>query len=95
MYQVVPYEEFAALREAFTSLQSEVATLKAAQPKWVREEEAQALTGLSQATLARERKKENTTLVFKTEGGLRYLRSSLLAFNEARSIRRSPLTRAA
>ena len=95
MYQVVPYEEFAALREAFTSLKSEVATLKAAQPEWVREDEAQALTGLSQATLARERKKETTVLVFKTEGGLRYLRSSLLAFNDARSIRRSPLKNAA
>jgi hypothetical protein len=87
MYQVVPYEEFAQLRDAFFSLKTEVADLRAKQPEWVREEEAMTLTGLSHSTLARERKNPDTLLVWKSTGGLRYERKSLLAFNEARSIR--------
>ena len=93
--QVPTLEQHLAQGALLAQALERIARLEAAQPKWVREEEAQALTGLSQATLARERKKETTTLVFKTEGGLRYLRSSLLDFNEARSIRRSPLKNAA
>ena len=93
--QVPTLEQHETLARQLADALARLARLEAAQPDWVREAEAQALTGLSQATLARERKKENTTLVFKTEGGLRYLRSSVLAFTEARSIRRSPLIRAA
>ncbi|WP_151086850.1 hypothetical protein [Hymenobacter baengnokdamensis] len=65
-----------------------MAQYRAALPEWVRDGEAQQLTGLSQATLARERKKPDTLLVWKSAGGLRYERRSVLAFNEARTIRR-------
>jgi hypothetical protein len=65
-----------------------LAHYRAALPEWVREAEAQQLTGLSQATLARERKKPDTLLVWKSAGGLRYLRNSILAYNAARSIRK-------
>jgi hypothetical protein len=93
--QVPTLEQHLAQAELLAQALARIARLEASLPEWVREEEAQALTGLSQATLARERKKETTVLEFKTEGGLRYLRRSLLAFNEARSIRRSPLKNAA
>jgi hypothetical protein len=95
MFQVPSMQQFEAVQSQLAEALARLARLEAAQPEWVREQEAQALTGLSQATLAREHKKESTVLVFKTEGGLRYLRSSLLAFNNARSIRRSPLRNAA
>lgn len=63
--------------------------LEASQPEWVREKEAQEITGYSQATLARARKKEGSGIVWKREGGLRYLRSSLLAYNNRHSIDRT------
>jgi hypothetical protein len=93
--QVPTLEQHLSLEEKLEAALSRLARLEAAQPEWVREAEAQQLTGLSQATLARERKKPGTLLVFKTNGGLRYLRSSVLAFNEARSIRRAPFSQAA
>lgn len=93
--QVPTLEQHLAQAELLAQALARIARLEASLPEWVREDEAQTLTGLSQATLARERKKETTMLVFKTEGGLRYLRSSLLAFNDARSIRRSPFKSAA
>lgn len=95
MVQVASAEELAELRRELAALQAVVARLEAQQPEWLREEEAQQLTGLSQATLARERKKPDTLLEFKTTGGLRYLRRSVLAFNEARLVRRNRYARAA
>lgn len=89
MYQVPSFEEFEELRKQVQELQSELAQYRAALPEWVRETEAQQLTGLSQSTLSRERKKPDTLLVWKSVGGLRYLRSSILAYNEARSIRKN------
>jgi len=94
-YQVASAEEVATLRAQVAELTTRLARVEATRPEWVREEEAQQLTGLSQATLARQRKKPDTLLVFKTQGGLRYERRSLEAFNEARSIRRRPLALAA
>ena len=88
MYQVPSFEEFEELRKQVQVLQAELAQLKANLPTWVRESEAQQLTGLSQSTLSRERRKSDTLLVWKSVGGLRYLRSSVLAYIEARSIRR-------
>lgn len=88
MHQVPSFEEFEELRKEVQDLRAELASYRAALPEWVRDAEAQQLTGLSQATLARERKKPDTLLVWKSAGGLRYLRSSLLAFNAARTIRR-------
>jgi predicted mannosyl-3-phosphoglycerate phosphatase (HAD superfamily) len=88
VHQVPSFEEFEELRKEVQELRAELASYRAALPEWVRDAEAQQLTGLSQATLARERKKPDTLLVWKSAGGLRYLRSSLLAFNAARTIRR-------
>ncbi len=87
MHQVPSFEEFEQLRKEVQELRAELALYRAALPEWVREAEAQQLTGLSQATLARERKMPNTLLVWKSAGGLRYERRSVLAFNEARTIR--------
>ena len=64
-------------------MRAELAHYRAALPEWVREAEAQQLTGLSQATLAWVRKKPDTLLAWKSAGGLRYERRSVLAFNEA------------
>jgi hypothetical protein len=91
MYQVPSLQDFEDLRAAVHTLKAEVATLKAKLPEWVREAEAQQLTGLSQATLARERKKPGTLLEVTSSGPLRYKRSSLEAFNEARTLRRARL----
>ncbi|MGI4834659.1 MAG: hypothetical protein ACRYFK_14480 [Janthinobacterium lividum] len=88
-------EEGQALHEALQKALARIDRLEAAQPEWLREPEAQQYTGLSQATLARARKKPDTLLVWKTEGGLRYQRSSLDAFNEARLTRRAPTQLAA
>ncbi|TVT40661.1 hypothetical protein FNT36_14430 [Hymenobacter setariae] len=93
--QVPTLEQHLDLVRKYDELLARITKLEAAQPEWLREEEAQRLTGLSQPTLARERKKPDTLLVFKTAGGLRYLRSSVEAFNEARMLRKghaSPLT---
>ncbi len=89
--QVPSLQQHLSLEEKLEAVLARLARVEAALPEWVREEEAQRITGLSQATLARERKKPDTLLVFKTEGGLRYLRTSLDAYNEARLIRRSRL----
>lgn len=88
--QVPTLEQHLSLAEKLDAALARLARVEATLPEWVREEEAQKLTGLSQATLARERKKPDTLLVFKTAGGLRYLRTSLEAYTEARSIRRRP-----
>jgi hypothetical protein len=87
-YTVASAEEVATLRAQVDELKTLVLQMKAAQPEWVREEEARRLTGLSQSTLSRERRKHTTPLVWKTEGGLRYLRSSLDTLNELRSVSR-------
>jgi hypothetical protein len=86
--QVPTLEQHEALAQQLAEALVRIAKLEAAQPEWLREEEAQRLTGLSQPTLARERKKPDTLLVFKTAGGLRYLRSSVEAFNESRMLRK-------
>lgn len=88
--QVPTLDQHLSLAQKLDAALSRIAALEASQPEWVREEDAQLLTGLSQSTLARERKKPATLLVFTDSGPLRYLRSSLLAFNEARLLRRSP-----
>jgi hypothetical protein len=89
MPQVPSLKAFRALKMRVKELQLRVDQLEAKQPDWVREEEAQLLTGLSRSTLARERKKPDTPLVWKSAGGLRYLRDSIFTYNEARSIRKS------
>jgi hypothetical protein len=89
--QVPTLKQHLSLEEKLEAALSRLARLEAAQPEWVREAEAQQLTGLSQATLARERKKPGTLLEVTSSGPLRYKRSSLEAFNEARTLRRARL----
>jgi hypothetical protein len=88
MPQVVSLKMYRALETRFNALVLRVDKLEALLPDWVREDEASQLTGLSQRTLARERTNSNTLLVFKTAGGVRYLRQSVLDYNGARLIRR-------
>lgn len=89
MPQVVSLKKYRELEARFNALVLRVDKLEALLPDWVRGDEAAKIAGLSQSTLARERKKPDTLLVFKTAGGVRYLRSSVLAYNEARTINRS------
>lgn len=93
--QVPTLEQHEAQAALLAHVLERIARIEAALPEWLRDTEAQELTGLSQATLARERKKPGTLLVWKTDGGLRYLRSSLTDFNEARLTRRAPFAQAA
>ena len=89
MPQVVSLKRYRALETRFDALVLRVSELEAQLPEWIREEEAARLTGVSQRTMARERANPTTELVFKTVGGVRYLRSSVIAYNEARTIRRN------
>jgi predicted mannosyl-3-phosphoglycerate phosphatase (HAD superfamily) len=52
MHQVRSYEEFLELRQEVQELRAELAQHRAAQPEWVREAEAQQLTGLSASRAA-------------------------------------------
>lgn len=87
--QVPTLDQHEALARQLAEALARIAKLEAAQPDWLREEEAMRLTGLSQSTLIRERKKADTLLVITASGPLRYLRSSVEAFNEQRSLRRT------
>ena len=90
--QVPTLEQHEALARQLAVALDRIAKLEAAQPDWLREEQAIRLTGLSQSTLIRERKKPNTLLVVTDSGPLRYLRSSVEAFNEARMLRKGRLS---
>lgn len=91
MPQVVSLKTHRELETQFNALVLRVDKLESLLPDWVRENEAAKLTGFSQRTLAQERTNPNTLLVFKTDGGVRYLRQSVLDYNEARFIRRRQL----
>jgi hypothetical protein len=86
--QVPTLEQHLELARKYDELLVRVMRLEAAQPDWLREEEAARLTGLSRSILIRQRKKLDTLLVFTDSGPLRYLRSSVEAFNEARMMRK-------
>jgi hypothetical protein len=89
MPQVVSLKTYRELEARFNALLLRVDKLEARLPDWIRDAEACQLTGVASRTLARERDNPNTLLVFKTTGGVRYLRSSVEAYNEARTINRS------
>ncbi|TVT43092.1 hypothetical protein FNT36_03095 [Hymenobacter setariae] len=93
--QVPTLDQHEALARQLAEALARIAKLEAAQPDWLREEEAMSLTGLSRSTLIRERKKNDTPLVITDSGPLRYLRSSVEAFNEARMLRKTTLRLAA
>jgi predicted mannosyl-3-phosphoglycerate phosphatase (HAD superfamily) len=93
--QVPTLEQFEELRRELAEMREELNLVKSRQPEWMREHEAQRYTGLSQSTISRERRKPDSLIVWKSEGGVRYLRSSLDAFNEARCIRKNRYAEAA
>lgn len=80
--EVLGLEQF---NELAYSLQQEVANLRAQQPEWVSEPEAQRLTNISGRTLLRLRNQQ--ALIWKHDHGVHYQRASLLAHNTSRSLR--------
>jgi len=80
------------MQQGMLELRQEVTELKAALPEYVDEQEAQRLTGASGKTLYRERQNPSSLIVWKKDRGVRYLRSSLLLYNERHTIRRQPAT---
>jgi hypothetical protein len=93
--QVPTLEQFEAALGMLQKALARIDRLEAQLPEWMREHEAQVFTGLSQSTLSRERRKPDTVIVWKSEGGVRYLRSSLEAFNEVYCIRKNRYAEAA
>ena len=77
--------EFQDMRAEIDYLKKEVQELKDAVPAWVPVETACEITGLSAASLWRERKKPDTVIKSKKDHGLRYERASLLAYNKLRT----------
>lgn len=75
------------------ALRREVKELRARQLKWVNDEQARQITGLSRDTLRRHRKAADSLIVWKDDGGIRYDYDSLLAHNDARAIGRGRLSR--
>lgn len=78
------------ITEAVRPLQEELALIKSLIPDWVNTKEAMRLTGIKQAeTLKAERERPKTLIVVKFEGKKPlYLRSSLITYNESRTLRR-------
>lgn len=74
-------------------LRQEVAQLRARLPKWVTDEQAQEITGLSRDTLRRARKAAGSVIIYKEDHGLRYDYDSLLQYNERRALGRGRLGR--
>jgi hypothetical protein len=93
--QVPTLDQHQALARQLAEALARIAKLEAAQPDWLREEDAMQLTGLSRSTLIRERKKTDTLLVVTDSGPLRYLRSSVEDFNQARMLRKNRYAEAA
>jgi hypothetical protein len=81
------------VEERVRPIQDELQFVKSQLSEWVDTREALRLTGLKQAeSLKAERERPGTLLVYKFEGKgnrlPRYLRSSILAYNERRTMRR-------
>lgn len=94
-YQFVDAVHFNAVLIRLEHIEQELEKVQAGQSEWVDTKTALHLTGLkSGETLKAERERKNTKVVVKFEGITnkqpRYLRSSLIAYNEART-KRHPL----
>ncbi len=81
--------EIQQLQRQYQELAAQVQELLAAQTDYVRQEEAQRITGLSYATLWRERNKVDSLIKWKYDHGVYYERASLHAHNQSRAVRRS------
>lgn len=94
-YQFVDRGHFDALVDRIAVLEKSLGALQAGQSEWVDTKEALRLTGLKCGeTLKAERERPGTRVRVKFEGSTnkqpRYLRSSLVAYNEARTLRHRP-----
>ncbi len=78
------------VEEMLKPLKAELQLVKSLQSEWVDTKEALKITGIKTAqTLKRERERPGTVVVFKMEGKMcstpRYLRASLIAYNEKKT----------
>ena len=90
-YQFVDFAQVQQMiNAAMEPLQKELELIKSLQSEWVDTKVALKMTGLKSAeTLKAERERLNTKLIFKLEGKFpKYLRASILAYNEAKTVRR-------
>lgn len=85
------FPEFRAVLEQLNQQDKEIKALKARQLKWVTDEQAQQITGLSRDTLRRARLAADSVIIYKQDHGLRYDYDSLLAHNARRSLGRGRL----
>jgi len=82
--------EFRVLLATVDQQSKEIQALKDRQLKWVTDEQAQQITGLSRDTLRRHRQATGSIIVYQP-APLRYDYDSLLAHNERRSLGRGRL----
>lgn len=85
------FPEFQSLRRLVEQQGQEIEALKARQLKWVTDEQAQQITGLSRDTLRRARLAADSVIIYKEDHGLRYDYDSLIKHNERRSLGRGRL----
>jgi len=64
----------------------QIQALENALPEWVDQVEAERLTGLSETSLWRQRKNSDSLIEWKQDRGVRYLRASLIAYNNRRAV---------
>lgn len=70
------------------AMTEQIRVLEISTPEYVSEEIARRLTGLSGTTLWRERHRPGSLIEWKQDHGVRYLRASLLAYNNSRAVGR-------
>lgn len=75
------------LLETVQQQTEKIKALEAALPEWVDQVEAERLTSLSNTSLWRARKNPKSFIVWKSDRGVRYLRSSLIDHNNRRVVR--------
>lgn len=84
--RLTDFPEWNELLTQFQQLRNEVQELRDQLPEWVDQVEAERLTGLSDTTLWRVRKKPGSLIQSKQDRGVRYLRASLIAHNNSRAV---------
>jgi predicted mannosyl-3-phosphoglycerate phosphatase (HAD superfamily) len=80
--------EFQALLATVDQQAQELKILRTRHLKWVTDEQAQEITGLSRRSLLRERQRPGTLIIYKEDHGVRYDYDSLLKHKESRAIGR-------
>ncbi len=87
------FPDFQALLARVDQQEREIEALKSRQFKWVTDEQAQQITGLSRGTLRSARKAPDSVIIYKEDHGLRYDYDSLLAHNAKRALGRGCLAK--